>query len=59
MYTLYREQSVAATLASAWDLLENPANIDLITPKDLQFQIVFPVPDEMFNGLIIEYRITR
>ena len=57
MYTLYREQYVAATLASAWDLLKNPANLDLITPEDLEFKIVSPVPQEMFNGLIIEYRI--
>ncbi|MFC1843534.1 hypothetical protein ACFLZ5_01940 [Thermodesulfobacteriota bacterium] len=57
MYTLYREQYVTAMLASAWNLLKNPANLDLITPEDLQFQIVSPVPQEMFNGLIIEYRI--
>jgi ligand-binding SRPBCC domain-containing protein len=57
MYTLYREQYVIATLAEAWDLLKNPANLDLITPDDLQFKIVSPVPQIMFNGLIIEYRI--
>lgn len=57
MYTLYREQYVTTTLAAAWDLLKNPANLDLITPKELQFQIVSPVPREIFNGLIIEYRI--
>lgn len=57
MYTLYQEQYVTATLASSWDLLKNPANLDLITPEDLQFLIVTPVPQEMFNGLIIEYRI--
>ncbi len=57
MYTLYREQYVTATLAGAWDLLKDPANLDRITPEDLQFQIVSPVPPEMFNGLIIEYRI--
>ena len=57
MYTLYREQYVKATLAQAWDLLKNPANLDRITPEDLQFRIIPPVPREMFNGLIIEYRI--
>ena len=57
MYTLYQEQYVTATLVSSWDLLKNPANLDLITPEDLQFLIVTPVPQEMFNGLIIEYRI--
>jgi len=58
MYTLYREQFVDATLTEAWDLLKNPANLDLITPEDLQFKIISPVPREMFNGLIVEYRIS-
>ncbi len=57
MYTLYREQSVTATLTEAWDLLKNPTNLDRITPEDLQFQKVSPVPQAMFNGLIMEYRI--
>jgi ligand-binding SRPBCC domain-containing protein len=57
MFTLYREQYVTATLAEAWDLLKNPANLDLITPEYLQFKIISPVPREMYNGLIVEYRI--
>lgn len=57
MHTLNREQYVTAKLAEAWDLLKNPANLNLITPPDLQFKIVSPVPKKMFNGLIIEYRI--
>jgi len=57
MYTLFREQLVNATLTDAWDLLKNPANLNLITPEDLQFKIISPVPREMFDGLIVEYRI--
>jgi ligand-binding SRPBCC domain-containing protein len=57
MYTISREQYVTSTLAEAWDLLKNPANLDLITPPDLQFQIISPVPEEMFEGLLVEYRI--
>ena len=48
---------MTAKRAEAWDLLKNPANLDLITPHDLKFKIVSPLPREMFNGLIIEYRI--
>ena len=57
MFTLTREQYVTSTIDEAWDLLKNPANLDLITPEDLQFQIISPVPEEMFEGLIVEYRI--
>ena len=57
MYTLSREQHVTSSLTDAWNLLKNPANLNLITPPDLQFKIISPVPREMFEGLIIEYRI--
>ena len=57
MYTISREQYVTASLEEAWDLLKNPANLDLITPPELQFQIVSHVPRIMFDGLIVEYRI--
>ena len=57
MYTLEREQTVPAHLAEAWDFLKDPANLNMITPDDLHFQIISPVPSEMFNGLVIEYRI--
>ena len=57
MYILYREQYITTTLAEAWDLLKNPANLNLITPPDLQFNIVSSIPKVMFNGLIVEYRI--
>ena len=57
MYTLARYQYVNASLAEAWDFLKNPGNLDLITPDDLQFRIISPVPREMYEGLIIEHKI--
>lgn len=57
MYTLHSEQYVTSTPSEAWDFLKNPANLNLITPEDLHFQIVSQVPEVMFNGLIIEYLI--
>lgn len=58
MYLLEKEQLVTASLDDSWDFLKNPANLNLITPADLYFLIVSPVPENMFDGLIIEYRIT-
>ena len=57
MYTLYREQNVNASLIAAWDFLKRPENLNLITPEDLFFSIVSEVPEEMHDGLIVEYRI--
>ena len=58
MYILERQQRVNASVEQAWAFLQNPANLDRITPPDLQFRIVTDVPATMFNGLIVEYRIT-
>jgi ligand-binding SRPBCC domain-containing protein len=57
MYTLIREQVLNTTLAAAWDFLKDPSNLNRITPADLEFHIVSTVPQEMYDGLIIEYRI--
>ena len=58
MYTLEREQLVTASLEESWNFLKNPANLNLITPRDLNFLIISTVPEDMFDGLIIEYRIS-
>ncbi len=57
MYILRREQHLKTSLATIWDFLKNPHNLNTITPPDLHFEIISTVPDEMYNGLIIEYQI--
>ena len=57
MYTLEREQWLASPADMVWDFLQNPANLDRITPPDLRFTIVSDVPAVMYDGLIIAYRI--
>jgi len=58
MYILERQQRVTASMEQAWAFLQNPANLDRITPTDLRFRIVTEVPEVMYNGLIVEYKIT-
>jgi len=57
IYELHREQEIATDLDTAWDFIRSPANLDRITPPEMKFEIVSDVPEEMYNGLIIEYRI--
>ena len=57
MYTLVQEQHIRASQRDAWNFLKNPENLNRITPSDLHFSIVSDVPEEMFDGLVIEYRI--
>ncbi len=57
MITLCFKQTVHVDMATAWEFISNPCNLNHITPDDLAFEIVSEAPEEMFNGLLIEYRV--
>lgn len=57
IHTLRREQVIATDLKRAWEFISSPANLDAITPPDLSFEIITEVPEVMFDGLLIEYRV--
>lgn len=57
MYTLERTMQVQTTKEKAWDFIRNPANLNLITPPDMAFTIKTQLPDEMFEGMLVEYRV--
>ena len=57
LYKLEKETVVDTTLERAWDFIRNPANLNLLVPDDMAFTIVSEVPDEMYDGMRIEYRV--
>lgn len=57
IHKLYREQIIPTNLQTAWDFIRSPKNLDRITPDDMPFEIVSKVPTEMYDGLLIEYRV--
>ncbi len=57
IHLLEQHQVLPVPVETVWQLIQNPANLDSITPPDLQFSIVSPVPQIMYDGLIIEYRL--
>ena len=57
MYTLHKEIEVEASIDKVWEFISHPQNLDRITPDDMEFKIVTDVPDQMFNGLLVEYRV--
>jgi len=57
IHEIFREQTLTVDLASAWDFISSPQNLDRITPDDMPFEIVSPLPDKMYEGLLIEYRV--
>jgi ligand-binding SRPBCC domain-containing protein len=57
MYVLHRQQVVRTSLENAWDFIKNPRNLNEITPDDMDFVILSDLPEEMYDGLMVEYRV--
>ena len=57
IYTLTRKQVLPISLEQAWPFFSSPSNLEQITPAFLRFHIVSEVPEEIYPGLIITYRI--
>lgn len=57
MTTLIQKQFLPVSIDTAWQFFATPANLNLITPQDMQFHILSAVPEKMYEGLIINYRI--
>jgi len=57
MYHIRKKTLVNTDIKTVWRFISNPENLNKITPNEMDFLIISPVPDEMFNGLLIEYQI--
>ena len=57
IHRIQKEQIIATDLETAWNFIRKPSNLNEITPDSLEFAIMSDVPDVMYNGLLIEYRI--
>lgn len=57
VHHLYRKQFLPIPLKEAWPFFATPRNLEAMTLGFLNFRITSTVPDEMYSGLIITYRI--
>ena len=57
LYRLYAAQSMAVSKREAWDFLSNPANLKIISPENMGFNIIYGAETKMFAGQIISYKI--
>ena len=56
--TFINEQiTLSATQDELWQFISTPTNLNVITPDFLDFKIISHVPEQMYNGLLIEYRV--
>jgi ligand-binding SRPBCC domain-containing protein len=57
MHKLKQEQFLPISLDQAWDFFATPKNLNEVTPSDMVFEITSELPEKMYEGLIITYKI--
>jgi ligand-binding SRPBCC domain-containing protein len=57
MTKLQQEQFLPISLDEAWQFFATPKNLNEVTPRDMVFEIVSELPDTMYAGLLINYRL--
>ncbi|MBD3274266.1 MAG: cell division inhibitor [Candidatus Marinimicrobia bacterium] len=58
MYRLQTTQNLTVSIDEAWEFFSNPANLQSITPDSLRFKILTDLPQKMYEGLIVQYKVT-
>ncbi|MFC2135507.1 hypothetical protein ACFLTH_12915 [Bacteroidota bacterium] len=57
IYKLEYEQHLPVSKEECWNFFSNPVNLEKITPPDMNFEIKSELPDAVYAGQIIEYKI--
>lgn len=55
---LQQQQFLPIPLEKAWEYFSSPHNLNELTPEDMTFKILSSVPEKMYEGLIINYKIS-
>jgi ligand-binding SRPBCC domain-containing protein len=51
-------QQLPVSLVEAWDFFSRPEKLACITPPDLGFTVTSPLPERMYAGMIVCYRVS-
>jgi ligand-binding SRPBCC domain-containing protein len=57
LHRLETIQRLPVTLNEAWRYFSDASNLAKITPPSLGFEVTSPLPDRVYAGLIITYRV--
>lgn len=57
IYQLYRKQCLKMTVAEAWAFFSSPYQLNDITPDFFNVEITSRVPENIYGGLMISYRM--
>lgn len=57
IHQLYRRQELNMTVQEAWDFFSSPHHLNDITPAFFHVEITSNVPEKIYAGLLISYRM--
>ena len=57
LHVLETVQKLPVPLERAWEFFSHAGNLEKITPPSLGFQVTSPLPERMYAGMIITYRV--
>lgn len=57
MYQLKKTQLVKASMEECWNFFSSPKNLKEITPDYMGFDVLVDLPEKMYEGLMIEYKV--
>lgn len=57
IYRIYRRQKLSMQTDEAWAFFSSPYNLNQITPEFFHVEISSPVPDDIYAGLMLSYRM--
>lgn len=58
IYTLHKTQKLPISVEQAWDFLCNPANLEKLTPPDMNMKIISGADRPMYAGQVLQYSVT-
>ena len=57
IYQLKTVHNLPIGIEEAWKFFSNPNNLSVITPEWLNFKVTSKLPDKMYAGMIISYKV--
>jgi ligand-binding SRPBCC domain-containing protein len=57
IYQIKSKQILPITLDNSWNFFSDPRNLPKITPPWLNLKITSDLPDKMYEGMIITYKV--
>jgi ligand-binding SRPBCC domain-containing protein len=57
IHVLETKQIIRASVERAWEFFSDPRNLSKITPPERDFTVLTALPERVYPGMMIEYRV--